>query len=634
MKILRLLPLLLLALLVFCTPLCASERITNFDSRITIDKSGQLTVIETISVIAKGQQIKRGIYRDFPTKYKTKSGRHMQVGFTLLSVQRNERSEPHHTKQLNNGIRIYIGDKNTFIDHGPHTYTITYQTDRQIGFFSDYDELYWNVTGNGWEFPIDTARATIILPPGAYMLQQSIYTGPEGSTQSNGEITDQYDNESSFQTTVPLAPKEGFTVAISWPKGIVKEPDMKEKAAFFFRDNMSTSVGGIGLVILFFYYAIAWAGVGKDPKTGTIIPRFEPPEGFTPAASRFIMHMGFDNKAFTAAIVNLAVKNHLTIEDNDSTFTLKRTSGKERKPLSKGEKKLKSKLFTSSDTLKLKQTNHSRISKAISALKKTIQADFEGMHFKRNRIYLLPGVIITLLILLAIIFTAREKETAGFMTIWLSLWSGGCYALFLMAYHAWKVALSGGSGLADKGGALFMTLFSMPFFAGEAFGMYALTTATSFPTVLVLISVLASNFLFYHLLKAPTIMGREVMDKLEGLKLYLTVAEKERLNMLNPPEKTPELYERFLPWALALDVEQEWSEQFSKIIEKASRDEGYSPIWYHSQRPFSSSSLASSLGSSLSSSISSSSRAPGSSSGSGGGGSSGGGGGGGGGGGW
>jgi uncharacterized membrane protein len=126
------------------------------------------------------------------------------------------------------------------------------------------------------------------------------------------------------------------------------------------------------------------------------------------------------------------------------------------------------------------------------------------------------------------------------------------------------------------------------------------------------------------------------MDEIGGFKLYLAVAEKERLNILNPPEKTPELFEKYLPYALALDVENEWSEQFAEVLAAASQDGGYRPTWYtgNTWRRWNMEGFASSLGTSLPGAISSSSTAPGSSSGSGGGGSSGGGGGGGGGGGW
>jgi uncharacterized membrane protein len=136
-------------------------------------------------------------------------------------------------------------------------------------------------------------------------------------------------------------------------------------------------------------------------------------------------------------------------------------------------------------------------------------------------------------------------------------------------------------------------------------------------------------------MKAFTIKGRKVMDQIEGFKLYLSVAEKDQIEELHPPLKTPELFEKFLPYALALDMEQEWSEQFAEIMAQAGAENGYDPTWYTGGHfaAMGATGLASSLDA-MSSSISSSSSPPGSSSGSGGGGSSGGGGGGGGGGGW
>jgi uncharacterized membrane protein len=147
-----------------------------------------------------------------------------------------------------------------------------------------------------------------------------------------------------------------------------------------------------------------------------------------------------------------------------------------------------------------------------------------------------------------------------------------------------------------------------------------------------LVALAILNILFYQLLKAPTLAGRRVMDALEGFRLYLSVAEQDRLNLLNPPEKTPQLFESFLPYALALGVEQAWSEQFAEQIEKANRSNNYHPGWYSGSTPLSQ--LGSSIGGAFTGAVSSSTNAPGSSSGSGGGGSSGGGGGGGGGGGW
>ena len=622
----------LLLLQVFCGPLRAEERITGFDSRITVEQNGLLTVIETIAVVAEGNEIKRGIYRDFPTDYTDRLGRRVRVGFTPLAVERDGRPEPYHLKEMGNGVRVYVGQEEVFLDSGPHTYTLIYQTTRQIGFFADYDELYWNVTGNDWSFPIDTATATIVLPPGTPILQHAVYTGPQGSTAAAAEMTAKENDSISFRTTAPLAPHEGLTVAVAWPKGVIAAPDSVDEAVFLVRDNLVLLTAATGLLALLVYYLFVWNRVGRDPEAGTIIPRFDTPKGFSPAAARFVLQMGFDHKAFAAALVNMAVQQQLVIEEDEGTFTLKRTTGGRRAAQTGSDKIIADKLFAGGDRLRLKQTNHTLIQGAISALDQSLRDGFEALHFKRNRTYLLPGLAITLLVILAIFFGAREREAAGFLGIWLSIWTAGCYALLLRTVNAWKAASS--PGLPAKGAAVFSTLFALPFLAGWFFGLVALAGVTSPASVSGLVAVLGLNLLFYHLLKAPTILGRTVMDQLEGLKLYLSVAEKDRLNLLNPPEKTPELFEKFLPWALALDVEQQWSEQFSDLLARAGTDNGYSPAWYTGHHSFSSGGLATSLGSSLATSISSSATAPGSSSGSSGGGSSGGGGGGGGGGGW
>mgnify|MGYP001822670256 FL=1 len=153
------------------------ERIVDFDSRIQIFADGHLIVTETIKVISAGDMIKHGIYRDFPTRYENRNGRQIEVGFSVLNVTRDGMAESYHTKPLSNGIRIYMGKRDAFISPGRHTFTLTYRTDRQLGFFDEHDELYWNVTGNGWSFQIDQARAEVILPARIEPLKSTAYTG-------------------------------------------------------------------------------------------------------------------------------------------------------------------------------------------------------------------------------------------------------------------------------------------------------------------------------------------------------------------------------------------------------------------------------------------------------------------------
>ncbi len=617
------------------------ERITEFRSDVIVQPDGVLTVTETIKVVAAGRQIKRGILRDFPTTYEGRYGQTIRIGFDVIGVRRDGRPEPFKIERVSNGVRIRIGDKNVFIPRGAHEYVIVYRTTRQLGFFEDFDELYWNVTGSGWTFEIERALATVTLPPGAEVLNWAAYTGRPGEQgQDVQPATNPSGVAMALATTRTLKPGEGFTIAVAFPKGFVAQPTASDEIAFVLEDNAAFAAGLAGLVILLVYFLIVWARVGRDPEEGTIVPEYEPPDGFSPAAARYVAEMGYDDKSFTAAVVNLAVKGYLVIdEDDEGEYTLKKTGNDT--GLSPGEAVLARKLFPGGvmETV-LEQSNHQRLKKAQKALRKSLKGDFEKVYFLKNTWYFAPGVVITLVTAAVMAVLGPDPAAAGFMTLWLSIWSLGCYALALQTVTAWRTVGATGS-LLKTGGALYMTLFSVPFFGGWLFGMWYLAQSISVPAALVLCAILLVDIGFYDLMKAPTRLGRKVMDRIEGFKLYLSVAEKDRMNFHNPPERTPELFEKFLPYALALGVEQAWSEQFDGVLAAASQapggsGSGYRPHWYsgnhfHGGRI---SDFASSLGGSFSGAIASSSTAPGSSSGSGGGGFSGGGGGGGGGSGW
>src|SRR5271166_6444313 len=145
-------------------PALAQEGITDFHSDITIQRNASLVVHEVIQVYSEAVHIRHGIFRDFPTRYTDRNAQPYVVNFQLLSVRRDGKDEPHTQQDLSNGVRIRIGDATTLLAAGTYTYELTYTVNREIGFFPDHDELYWNVTGLGWQFPIDHASATVTLP--------------------------------------------------------------------------------------------------------------------------------------------------------------------------------------------------------------------------------------------------------------------------------------------------------------------------------------------------------------------------------------------------------------------------------------------------------------------------------------
>ena len=617
----------LAALLTLCACLTAqaqSERILDFSSRILVEPDGSMVVTETIIVQATGAQIKRGIVREFPTLYRDSDGSRVRIGFTLLEVRRDGVPEPYHTESRPNGVAIYVGDKDVFLEPGRHTYTLTYTTTGQLGFFEEHDELYWNVNGNGWSLPLDRVGCVVRLPGGARALEAVVYEGSMGSTDSRAfPVAGQ--QEVTLSSTRRYEPGEGLTVAVSWPKGFVTPPSATEQAARVMNEGGSLLPAGIGAALLFVYYVLSWMKVGRDPEKGVIIPRFAPPKGFSPAMVRLLWRMKFDNTAFTAAVVNMAVKGALTIVDNGEMGL--ELAGLAPANLSIGERAAWDELRKAGTRIELKNTNHRALNMARQALKDKIGREVSSTYFVTNSGWLAPGLGITLATVAGMAWAAPFPPALLFICVWLAGWTFGCFTLVRQIFAAWQAR-----GVKGKASALLLSFFAMPFLAGEVGGLWFLASQAGLVATAVFGIMIVMNGLFYELLKAPTRIGRLTLDEIEGFKLYLSVAEEDRLNLIHPPDETPELFEKFLPYAMALGVENQWGERFARLLDSS----GYEPGWYaggHWDRMHPGA-FAAGLGRGMQSAVSSASTAPGRSSGMGGGGSSGGGGGGGGGGGW
>ncbi len=605
------------------------ERIMNFDSRIEVCADASLVVTETIRVRAEGREIKRGIYRDFPQLYRGRWGLRQRTGFDVQQVRRDGKPEAYHLEDRANGQRVYIGRSDVFLAPGEYTYELTYRTDRQLGFFQDHDELYWNVTGNGWVFVMDKVTATVTLPSGASITSSEAYTGAQGARARNYTSRAPAGHVIQFENTHLFMPQEGLTIVVAWPKGFVQAVAARDQWLNLLRDNAGVAIALGGLLLVLVYYFAVWAAVGRDPAPGTIIPLYGPPKGFSPAAVRNLVGMRFDHKAFAANLISLAVKGAITIEQKaGKTYTVRRKSVSVE--LLTDEQVLFKNLLDTRESLPLKQSNHAVIREAVSRLKRSLAYKLEKTYFRTNFRYWLPGFMFTLIPFAISLLTYSNGGDTWGLLLWLAIWTTGVTFLLSTMVTLWR-----GRQWAQ---AVFISLFGLPFLGGEIAGIWLLSQSTSLWVPLLFVLGALLNGIFYHLLKAPTAAGRVLLDHIDGFRLYLTVAEKDRLNLENPPERTPALFEQFLPYALALNVEQKWAEQFEDVLAEAGAGKrgGYSPAWFRgtSWSTLGAAGFAASVGTSLASAIASSSTAPGSSSGGGGGGSSGGGGGGGGGGGW
>ena len=480
------------------------------------------------------------------------------------------------------------------------------------------------------------------MPPGATINQHAEYTGRQGESGHDAEVLQSTGDRYHARTTRTLDPGEGFTVAVGWPKGFVTPPTEIEKTKDAIKDNLGLFAIIFGVLLAFAYYLYAWFRVGRDPPKGTIIPLFTPPPGLGPAGMRYVWKQKFDDKSFASSLVGLAVKKRLKIIEDDDDFTIQRLDD-QGQPLTQAEAALY-KAIPRGKT-QLEKSNHATVRAMKSALEDTLEKEHEGVSFLRNLKWLWAGVAISVLALL--LGAALLPGEDAFVGLFLSVWSGGWWGILLVISWALVKGILEKRGILAKIGSIFSLGFLLPFFiAGAVVPGAVFMDAASSPGLYAFaggaIVLVVMAFVFHKLLRAPTIPGRKLLDQIEGFRMYMTTAEEERLKVLHPPEKTPELFERYLPYALALDCENEWNAKFAAVLAAAAAaGAAAAPVWYSGSHwhPGNMGSFTDSIGSSLATTTSSASVPPGSSSSSGGGfsgggGSSGGGGGGGGGSGW
>lgn len=605
-----------------------AEHIVSFHSQIEVRINDSLLVTETIQVRAQGKQIKRGIYRDFPQLYRGKWSLNQRTGFSVREVQRDGKPESFHVEQRSNGVRVYIGSPSVVLPPATYTYRLTYETDRQLGFFPDHDELYWNVTGNGWDFVIEKATAEVILPPGVEATKVVAYTGLSGA-RGRDFTAEREGGRARFATTRMLEPVAGLTIVVTWPKGFVTQGDPWARLA---AENQGTVLAMAGLLVLLVYYVIVWRAVGRDPKSDPIVPLSSPPSGLSPAALRYLVWKGFDDRAFAATLVSLAVKGFIAIERTDGDTYAIRRSDRDASELPPEEKSIL-RWIPFDGPLVLQPSASDTICSARLAAVASLKARLGKWSHASNWQYWLPGFLFSFVPLGAALFDAPSPGIGVGFVAFLAMLAVIATATVSRAVICWRRRL--------WSEAIAMSLFGLILVAGEMVALGLMAHLTSSWTAGLLVAGIFLNGLFLHLLKAPTRAGRAILDQIEGFRMYLAGMDQGAMPVDRSRETTG-VFEKYLPYAMALGLEQKWTEQFARVLTAAGEEAAALGREWYSGPPWNSltaSGFGDSLGGSLSTAISSAAMAPGTSSGSssnsgGGGGSSGGGGGGGGGGGW
>ncbi|MHC4915610.1 MAG: DUF2207 family protein [Planctomycetota bacterium] len=350
------------------------------------------------------------------------------------------------------------------------------------------------------------------------------------------------------------------------------------------KDVACGAVGLVGVLVVVAYYYWAWARVGRDPKKRTVIPLFEPPKGISPAAVRYIWQMGYDNKCLSVGALSASAAGCVEIErdSGDGAYTL-RWTGADPSSLSLEEQSLIHSLKTGGGDLSLRRRNHRAIKKTTKRFKRALQHRFGEGFFTHNRLWALPGAALSLLTLLVAGLVAAAYlgvETAlvfviwcFFQTGWTALQSAICWVFVRMWRNVLTFRKPGcevkvPDFINDAGILAILTiLFGLPSAVTIVLPLGAMVYQISLVLVPIILALVVVNAFFYVRLKAYTPEGREIMDGIEGFRMYLGTAEAKEMDLVGAPARTSELFKKYLPYALALDVENRWAEQFADVVE-------------------------------------------------------------------
>lgn len=559
-------------------------RVTNFHARILVKNDGTFSVHETMKIFTNGvsfgprnPRLLSGIYRSISSRIQGKHVYYRIMGFEMIGAAMDGQPIPYsvETSGLWFTNYIFLGPEGLTLSPGVHEFTLDYITDRHILFLPDHDEFFWWVFGeggHGWATSVGTVAITVILPEGSHGIIASL--DDHSWNKGIGKIPELLRQASESGNAnvldygrVVSEKKPYLSVVVSMPKGTVQEPDTSLRMRFFFRDMTTYLPGLIGLTVFFMYYIIIWVRVGRDPEGKSIVPLYRPPVDCSPAFARLLFTMGYDRTGFASALLNLASKGVIRILRHGDGYAIEKT-GAGNSGISPDEQVLYGALLGDERVQALSKwqvLDAVAIHRAYRKHRSHLMSSAGKRFFLRNARYVIPGVVISLVVAalnaeIVDVEGSYVKELIG-----LGLWT--IFAGFVCRFLSRKNVLE----LKKPSKLIYLlllfpaVLYSVAVSISHALEVFDIR---QFMFLVPLFIMLTAHVVFLFLLRAPTPLGRKVLDEIAGFRTYLAAAEGDRLDRMTPPEKTPRLYQAYLPYALALGVENRWSEKFSGEIDE------------------------------------------------------------------
>jgi hypothetical protein len=509
----------------------SAERVLVWETELYLEAEDVFGVVERIRWDFEGAE-RHGILRDVPLAYGRGRAADYWIGVDGVAVTDGAgRPRPFRARRAGRRLELRIGDPDVTVS-GVEDYVIRYRVRRGLLFFETHDELYWNAVGTELPVSVERAAATVYLPQGVAPggLERACFTGPQGSAEQACSV-EAGAAALAFRATRSLGPREGLSVVVALPKGVVREPSRAERTLARARDHLSAwaLLPALALAVL----VGLWRSQGRDPAGAAALPvRYEPPEGLSPAEVGVVLDERVDLVDVTATLLDLAVRGHLRIEEAESAGFLF-LQGRDWRLVKLGpeeglrphEALLLRRLFATGDEVRvssLRNRFHVELPAIRGAIDRAVSHD--GRFFVGS-----PEAV--------------RRRYAG---VGIAALVGGAAAL-------WASAPAAAASIAACG-ALVLS--------------------------------------FSRVMPRRTPRGRAVYEEILGFREFVMRVDADRLERMGA--RTPERFERLLPFAVVLGAADAWAEAFDGIYREP-------PRWYKGRTPgaFRTRALVNDLGQSL-----------------------------------
>lgn len=566
------------------------KHIPYFFSRIEILGNGSISVTETIQrVVEPGETGFYGIDRYFGKYHADRTGEKYRTNLTVLDASIDNRPVDARLMPSLLGIRVSIHDGQP-LSPGTHQFKITYLFSNKIAEFKnsesdetapDFKELIWSVTGLHWDIPITRAGAVIIFPPDSKLYSQSAITGQPGNFAQNFNIRQDAENNLSFTLSYPLAPHEGLTVLANWSESNPAPVFQNGRLDRFMLEHGTMTVSLIAFLFVLSYYLATWSSLKKNQASKTVKAAPLQKRDLSPAVLHYALHNKISSKDLFILLLNMAAKGFLSFgEEADGTLILIKETDKET-GLAPLEKRIGRRLFIKDSTsFALTPANALRLTRIMDEAEKSLKKEHRQQFTTFHQTPFLFGILMTIVSVAAVSSLSLFPVVTGLTAL-------GC-VLFIIPIsiigNKLYTALKNRPLKDNMIPVILLSVIILPFIGAllMLFSFYGLQT-TLMTAVFFFITLVCIG-IFYTLLRSPSMLGKSILENMEGYKLYLSSQDDTLLStMRNADQKIKSLYGKHLPFAAAMDLDKLWTKRFAAFAEEENQ---LKPDWYKGKLRF------------------------------------------------